>query len=196
MADQHRVPWFPAWGISFPEPLDDPHSAVRVFNEWRPSERWLLLAFDAAASEVHLWTVWHALRRRELRDDMVGNSVDTEFLRLISGTHQIKTAFERAGLRSGDESAWIVFLPEFGGENPYITNGGDALEIPRESYNEATLEAERLILHLKSNLIPSRPFPSRSGLERLGIAKDSATTQTLDLEAAHLAHAAMSDLQN
>ncbi len=196
MADHHRVPWFPAWGISFPEPLDDPRSAVTVFNEWRPSERWLLLAFDAAASEVHLWTVWHALRRRELREDMVGNGVDTEFLRLISGTHQIKTAFQRAGLQSGDDSAWIVFLPAFGGENPYDINEDDALELPRESYNQSALEAERLMLHLKSNLIPTRPIPSPNGLERLGIVKGSSTTQSLDLEAAYLAHAAMSDLQN
>ena len=54
MADEHRVPWFPAWGIQFSVPLDDPRTIVGVFNEWRPSERWLLMAFDAAASEIHL----------------------------------------------------------------------------------------------------------------------------------------------
>ena len=112
------MPWFPAWGIHFPEPLDDPQNVISIFNEWRPNERWLLLSYSAAASEIHLWTVWHALRRRELRNSMVGNNVDTEFLRLISGTHQIRIAFERAGLKQGDENAWIVYLPEFGTEYP------------------------------------------------------------------------------
>ena len=96
MDESAGMPWFPAWGIEFSEPIENPSPTVSLFNEWRPSERWLLISFSAAASEVHLWTVWHALRRRELRNSMIGNSVDTEFLRLISGTHQIRTAFERA----------------------------------------------------------------------------------------------------
>ena len=78
MAEDHRVPWFPAWGIQFPEPLVDAQNVISTFNEWRPNERWLLLAYPAAASEIHLWTVWHALRRNELRNSMVGNNVDTE----------------------------------------------------------------------------------------------------------------------
>ena len=76
MAEGHRVPWFPAWGIRFPEALDDPQDVISIFNEWRPNQRWLLLSYSAAASEIHLWTVWHALRRRELRNSMIGNSVD------------------------------------------------------------------------------------------------------------------------
>lgn len=196
MVDQHRVPWFPAWGISFPEPLNDPRSAVKVFNEWRPSERWLLLAFDAAASELHLWTVWHALRRRELRDDMVGNGVDTEFLRLISGTHQIKTAFERAGLRRGDGKAWIVHLPQFGGEDPFNLDAEDVVAVPRETYNEMTIEAERLILHLKSDMIPKRPVPTKDGLDRIGATLPTTKDVGSKLESGFLAHAAMADLQN
>ena len=146
MADEHRVPWFPAWGIQFNEPLDDPRTIVGVFNEWRPSERWLLMAFDAAASEIHLWTAWHSLRRRELRKEMVGNNVDTEFLRLISGTHQIKTAFERAGLRSGDQSAWIVHLPDFGGLDPYDSGSNEVVEIPRESVSYTHLTLPTILL--------------------------------------------------
>lgn len=196
MAEEHRVPWFPAWGIQFPTPLNDPRTVVGVFNEWRPSERWLLLAFDAAASEIHLWTVWQALRRSEIRGDMVGNSVDTEFLRLISGTHQIKTAFERAGLRSGDDSAWIIHLPEFGGANPYGEEAESDLSIPRETFNQSTIEADRLMLHLKAALIPSRPSATQAGLERVGSSAQSGNFSLTELESAFLAHAAMSDLQN
>ena len=43
MAEGHRVPWFPAWGIRFPEALDDPQDVISIFNEWRPNQRWLLL---------------------------------------------------------------------------------------------------------------------------------------------------------
>lgn len=195
MADDHRVPWFPAWGITFPEPLDDPRSVVGVFNEWRPNARWLLLAYEAAASEIHLWTVWHSLRRREVREEMVGNSVDTEFLRLISGTHQIKTSFERAGLRSGDTFAWIIHLPDFGDEDPFSTEE-NLVTIPRESYNDANLEAERLRLHLKADLIPRRPSPTESGLHRLGASIHSSQTKLDELESAFLTHAAMADLQS
>ena len=76
------------------------------------------------------------LRRNELRNSMVGNNVDTEFLRLISGTHQIRIAFQRAGLMQGDERAWIVYLPEFGTEYPFSTDN-EKLEIPRDTYNDA-----------------------------------------------------------
>ena len=209
MAELHRVPWFPAWGIRLPDPVSDPVEIITIFNEWRPSERWLLLAHDAAASEVHLWTVWHALRRRESAESMIANSPDTEFIRLISGTHQIRTAFERAGLKEGDSEAWIINLPDF-------DDGASLceLEIPRQTFNEATLDAERLILHLKSELLAHRPIPTLEGLARIG-ANDGIVERTNDdvvdgavngpatggsekflerLEDAFMLHAAMSDL--
>ena len=190
------MPWFPAWGIRFPETLDDPQFVISTFNEWRPSERWLLISFSAAASEVHLWTVWHALRRKELRNSMIGNSVDTEFLRLISGTHQIRTAFERAGLRKGDKNAWIAYLPEFGGEYPFISEEETTLEIPRESFNDSTQEAEKLMLHLKANLVAQRPIPTSAGLQRLGHEIDMDNSGPLELESAFLLHAAMADMSS
>ena len=192
MAQDHRVPWFPAWGIHFPEPLDDPQNVISIFNEWRPNERWLLLSYSAAASEIHLWTVWHALRRRELRNSMVGNNVDTEFLRLISGTHQIRIAFERAGLKQGDENAWIVYLPEFGTEYPFNLDG-ETLEIPRDTFNDATADANRLMLHLKSSLVTERPMPTIEGLQRLGNDSNFGDSNLLELESAFLLHAAMAD---
>ena len=193
MAQDHRVPWFPAWGIHFPEPLDDPQNVISIFNEWRPNERWLLLSYSAAASEIHLWTVWHALSRREFRNSMVGNNVDTEFLRLISGTHQIRIAFERAGLKQGDEYAWIVYLPEFGSECPFNTDG-ETLEIPRNTFNDSTADANRLMLHLKSSLVTERPMPTVEGLQRLGNDSNFADSNLLELESAFLLHAAMADM--
>ena len=146
MAENHRVPWFPAWGVRFPQPLDNPQDVVSIFNEWRPDNRWVLVSFSAAASEIHLWTVWHALRRRELQNLMIGNSVDTEFLRLISGTHQIRTAFERAGLQQNDEAAWIVYLPKFGSNDPFGSQKETGIKIPRAvSYTHLTLPTILLV---------------------------------------------------
>ena len=194
MAENHRVPWFPAWGVRFPQPLDNPQDVVSIFNEWRPDNRWVLVSFSAAASEIHLWTVWHALRRRELQNLMVGNSVDTEFLRLISGTHQIRTAFERAGLQQNDEAAWIVYLPEFGSDDPFGSEEQTGIKIPRDTYNSASNEANRLKLHLNAELITQRPIPTMEGLERLGFESEIANSTPIDLESAFLLHAAMSDL--
>jgi tRNA threonylcarbamoyladenosine modification (KEOPS) complex Cgi121 subunit len=194
MAEHHRVPWFPAWGVRFPQPLDNPQDVVSIFNEWRPDNRWVLVSFSAAASEIHLWTVWHALRRRELQNLMVGNSVDTEFLRLISGTHQIRTAFERAGLQQNDEAAWIVYLPEFGSDDPFGSQEETGIKIPRDTYNSLSQEANRLKLHLNAELITQRPIPTMEGLERLGFESEIANSTPEDLESAFLLHAAMSDL--
>ena len=58
MDPDHPVPWFPAWGVKFSEPIENIFSIVSVFNEWRPSNRWLLASFESIASEVHLWSSW------------------------------------------------------------------------------------------------------------------------------------------
>ena len=124
---------------------------------------------------------------------MVGNNVDTEFLRLISGTHQIRIAFERAGLMQDDETAWIVYLPEFGTDYPF-TNDNETLEIPRDTYNDAALDANRLMHHLKSNLVTERPIPTNIGLQRLGYESKIEDSNLLDLEYAFILHASMADM--
>ena len=63
MDGNHPVPWFPAWSIKFSDEIQNPLDVVSLFDKWRPNDRWLLMAFEAAASEVHLWTTWFAVRR-------------------------------------------------------------------------------------------------------------------------------------
>ena len=183
------MPWFPAWGIKFSEPIEDPGSVVSVFNEWRPSERWLLLSFHAACSEVRLWTVWSALRRREESGRMIARSPDAEFLRLISGTRQLSIAFERAGVRKGDESAWIVYLPDY-------TLGEDfgETEIRRSAYSDNDLFATRLIEHLGANLLVKRPIPSNEGLIRLGALDAGESIEASSRENVFLTHSALADM--
>ena len=120
---------------------------------------------------------------------MVARTCDAEFLRLISGTHQISTAFERAGIRSGDQSAWIVNLPE-------TAIGGDLgqMELPRTSYLDNEVEAARLMEHLGASLLARRPVPSETGLLRLGAIASEGTIAAGGQEAACLLHPALADI--
>ncbi|HIG33693.1 MAG TPA: hypothetical protein EYQ11_02265 [Candidatus Poseidoniales archaeon] len=189
MDAHHPVPWFPSWGIKFSEPIENVFSVVSIINEWRSSNRWMILAYEAVASEIHLWTAWYALRKSEDSGEMVAKTPDAEFLRLISGTRQINKAFERAGVAVDDECAWIVMLPD-----SEIGDGFGEFSIPLESYNDATEEAIRLIEHLGGSLMPSRPTPSTSGLERIGSDYSSESSIT-EIEDCFLSHIALSDLR-
>ena len=85
--------------------------AIQHFLEHRPNERWVLLGEHAAQSDDQLWTAWIQATRNELRGCMVARSIDAEFLRYLAGTHHISEAFARAGLQSGQSSAWVLCLP-------------------------------------------------------------------------------------
>ena len=189
MRAEHSVPWFPAWGVRFATPVENVFSMVSVINEWRSSNRWLLLAFDAAASENHLWTAWYNLRSNENAGCMVAKTPDTEFLRLISGTKQINRAFERAGVSKGDEEAWIVMLPnlKIGGEF------GD-FSIPIDCYNDSYEDASKLIEHLGGSLVAKRPKPTSKGLKRIGFFSEMSMDIS-QMEKAYLSHMALSDVR-
>jgi len=191
MAEDHRVPWFPAWGIEFNKDFSNINEIISKFNEWRPNDRWLLISYDALCSEVHLWTVWHSLRYREENNSMIARSPDTEFIRLISGTHQISTAFGRAGLKQGDYKAWIVYLP-----NLEIDNELHKTNLPREIFNSNTDTAEDLILHLEASLITLRPIPIKESLSRLEISTSKNELTTREIENYLLNHAAMADMHS
>ena len=183
------MPWFPAWGINFSEPIEDTGLIVSVFKKWRPNDRWLLLSYHAACSEIRLWTAWAALRRREVADRMIARTPDAEFLRLISGTRQLSTAFERAGVSKGDKKAWIVHLPDYDlGENFGET------EIQRSAYSDNDLLATRLIEHLGVILLAKRPIPSNEGLIRLGALKPKESIDDSFREDAFLTHTALVDM--
>jgi len=148
-----------------------------------------MLAYEAAASEVHLWTAWYALRRNESSGEMVAKTPDAEFLRLVSGTRQINKAFERAGIAIDDKCAWIVMLPD-----SELGDDFGEFSIPLESYNETTEEAIRLIEHLGGSLMPNRPTPTSSGLERIGSGYlEGANIE--EIEDFFLSHLALSDLR-
>ena len=189
MDGSQQVPWFPAWGLSLPNPIENVFSVVSVVNEWRTSNRWLLVSFDSIASEVHLWTAWYALRRNEDSEEMIANTPDTEFLRILSGTHQINRAFERAGISVGDERCWMIYLPE-----DDLGGGFGEFVIPSESYNQSSEEATKLIELLGATMLAKRPIPSIRGLERIGYNPSMELT-VREMELGFLSHMALSDLR-
>ncbi len=120
---------------------------------------------------------------------MVARTCDAEFLRLISGTHQISTAFERAGIRSGDQSAWIVHLPETA-----IGEDLGQMELPGTSYLDNEVEADRLMEHLGASLLARRPVPSETGLLRLGAIETEGAIEAAGQEDVFLLHTALADI--
>ncbi|MAH99077.1 MAG: hypothetical protein CMA12_07040 [Euryarchaeota archaeon] len=184
-----HLPWFTTWGIEFSRPIENVFSIVSEVNGNRKNNRWLMVNYDVLASEVHLWNAWYSLRCNERTEKMVAKTPDTEFIRLLSGTHQINKAFERAGVSEGDSKAWIVFLPilEFG-------NGFGNLSIPSDIYNSHTKDALRLIECLGGKMLAKRPIATDIGLSRLGV-EYYGNKSTTEMENLFISHMGLSDLR-
>ncbi len=182
------VPWFPAWGLGFSSPVDNVPELIAEIEEWRPDSRWSLISYEVAASEVHLWSAWHKSRSNEEQGKMIARDPGAEFLRIISGTRQIRTAIERSGISKGDTKAWLVRLPEID------TSGGiGEVSLPLDEYNNHNKDAERLIEIVGASLITRRPFPTKEGLEKIGFLEKGAEVNSEMIEQSFLLHASMSD---
>ena len=104
------APMFPCRRVALGESCDDPRALAMSWIETRTSDHWALVSGTCLASEIHGWVAHEVLMRNKSRGTMKSNSVDGEFMRLLSGTHHIANSFKRAGLCKGDETAWIVDL--------------------------------------------------------------------------------------
>jgi tRNA threonylcarbamoyladenosine modification (KEOPS) complex Cgi121 subunit len=176
-----NTPWFPAWCIEFEEPVSDPVELVNTLIEHREDSRWMLLGHPTVLSDRHLWAAWLAVGSRFDAGTMVSNSIDGEFLRLISGTHQMKVAFTRAGLAVGDRKAWLIRLPEWTDEEL----------VGHHPLNDVV--AERLMGWLGAQFSPERPAPTEEGVSRLGLFQEEVPPRA-SWESACLTHIAMADL--
>ena len=157
---ERSTPWFPCWGIKINNNNMQISKFVEKFLDIRPNNRWLLISKDAAASERHLWHAWFTMEQKYLQKSALSKNPDAEFIRIISGTQQLKTAFSRAGLNQDDEEAWLTFLPNYN-KNPEL--------LPEVSITEFTEKAQKIIYILNTTMTTKRPKPSKNGLERLGI---------------------------
>jgi tRNA threonylcarbamoyladenosine modification (KEOPS) complex Cgi121 subunit len=154
------TPWFPCWGIEIEEGEISISKFVEKFLEIRPNNRWLLISKYAAASEMHLWSTWYSMEQQYFQNTALSNNPDAEFIRILAGTQQLKTAFSRAGLIENDKQAWLIYLPK---PEPNLE------ELPLISTIEFTESAQQLIYLLNATIINERPKPTIRGLERLGI---------------------------
>tara|TARA_B100000700_G_C14840495_1_gene759006 strand:- start:42 stop:593 length:552 start_codon:yes stop_codon:yes gene_type:complete len=154
------TPWFPSWGLKFENSAISITDLVNKFLKNRPNNRWLLITKDAAASERHLWSTWYKMEKNFLEHTALSKNPDAEFIRIISGTHQLKTAFSRAGLNENDTQAWLIYLPQ---------SQENIDSLPKTSMTEFAESAQKLIYLIEATLITERPKPSKKGLARLGI---------------------------
>ena len=180
---ERATPWFPCWGINFEnEDLSIP-DLVNKFLKIRPSNRWLLISKLSAASENHLWSVWYKMEQNFSDDTALSKNPDAEFIRIISGTNQLKTAFSRAGLNKNDNQAWLIYLPE-------IRENINSL--PETSITSFTESAQKIIYLIDASLLTERPKPSKEGLDRLGIEFTGDTNSINDdLFIGHIARSAL-----
>jgi hypothetical protein len=121
------------------------------------------------------------LRRLESRGDCIARNPDTEFLRIISGTGQIAEAIRRSGLSEGEEKTWLFFLPVDGTGSPLNQEG-----VSTEIYNEHSDRAIHMIRSIGGELLPIRPVPSQSGLDKIRMTEYDGSN--LSLEEAFLLH--------
>ena len=182
-----RAP-YPCWGLTLNNPVSDSEQLVTSFLDWRKSERWLLLGGPAAVSEKQLWTAWLGLASRHANSNMRANALDVEFIRLIAGTHQIRIGFERAGLAKGDQTAWLVYLPEF------ANNTISEMDWPDLDRVALDQEADRLMRVLDAKLLPHAPIPHEESIQRLELQVEDAQSSDYDsIERSALAHIVLAD---
>lgn len=184
-------PWFPALELDLEDMGFEPAELVPTLLDERPSTDWLLLGGPVPTSELHLWTAWMALERHERAGTMVARERDTEFLRLLSGTHHIRTAFGRAGLDPADPRAWLVRLPP---ATP--ADEATSAELPSFEWPEFLAAAEPLLQALAVEPTGARPEPSPAALVRLGIldSLEAAPPAPGAQELLAVAHVAAADL--
>ena len=105
-----EAPLFPCRRVYLGQPVVNSREIVNKWLESRNNENWVLISGSALASEIHGWTALTVLNRNMERGMMKSNSLDGEFIRLLSGTQHIAQGFSRAGLTKGDEYAWVIDL--------------------------------------------------------------------------------------
>ena len=66
--------------------------------------------------------------------------------------------------------------------------------MPRTSYLDNEVEADRLMEHIGASLLARRPVPSETGLLRLGAIETEGTIEAVGHEDAFLLHTALADI--
>ena len=116
---------FPCRRVELNEVCKNPRDLAMDWIANRSAEHWALISGTALASDIHGWVAHAVLMRNHERGTMRSNSLDGEFIRLISGTHHVATSFKRAGLVEGDKTAYIVDLSNKESESVFEKNANN-----------------------------------------------------------------------
>jgi len=119
-----QTPEFPCRRVFLGKPVTNSRDLVNKWLECRIDDNWVLVCGSAFAGEAHAWVALTVLNRNVARGKMKSNSLDGEFIRLLSGTHHVSLGFTRAGLIEGDEYAWMVDLSQSGKQTDYEMQAG------------------------------------------------------------------------
>ena len=183
-----EAPFFPCVSVGLPSSDNEAH--VAAFLEQRQNERWVLLGAHAVQGEAQLWTAWIQAVRHELRGSMVARSVDAEYIRYLAGTHHISEAFSRAGLKAGQEEAWILYLPH----GDAVENSLGHLQPVAQSSPSFEKDLDSLTKGLGWTIQSKNMALSIEGMRHLGI--DGSAWPESRIEEALIAHILMADDQS
>lgn len=170
-----EMPQFPCVKLDISNQSSD---FIGEFIEQRDDESWLLMSHYAAQGQQQLWTAWLLAKRAFSNNKSLARTLDAEFLRYIAGTHHVSEAFKKVGIKSNDDTAWLIFLPN------HIT---DLDEIkPSFSLEEFHSGVESLIQKLNVKVIEGTPEISIEGIEKMGIPLPESKLNLIDSIIGHI----------
>ena len=170
-----EMPQFPCVKLDISNQSSD---FIGQFIEQRSDESWLLMSHYAAQGQQQLWTAWLLAKRAFSTGKALARTLDAEFLRYIAGTHHVSEAFKKVGIKSLDNTAWLVFLPS------HII---DIEEIkPSFSLAEFHLGVESLTQKLNLKVIEGKPEINIEGIKKMGIQLPESNLNLIDSIIGHI----------
>jgi len=151
---------------------------IGEFIEYRDDESWLLMSHYAAQGQQQLWTAWLLAKRAFSNNKSLARTLDAEFLRYIAGTHHVSEAFKKVGIKSNDNTAWLIFLPNHIAELDEIK--------PSFSLDEFDSGVESLIQKLNVKVIEGMPEINIEGIEKMGIPLPESKLNLIDSIIGHI----------
>ena len=168
---------FPCWSWDSEKPIDL-KQFVHSFQESQPSERWVFCGDKVAQTPRQLWTAAVVSSRNIERSTAQARTLDAEFLRVLSGTHNVSEAFKRAGLAQGAQSGWLLHIPNI--DQPL--NDDDVRSSAQSLLTNLGLTKTETSLQISSN-----------GAAKLGVTLDGET-EAIRIEAALIGHILLADV--
>lgn len=151
---------------------------IGEFIQHRNDESWLLMSHYAAQGQQQLWTAWLLAKRAFSNNKSLARTLDAEFLRYIAGTHHVSEAFKKVGIKSNDNTAWLIFLPNHIAELDEIK--------PSFSLDEFDSGVESLIQKLNVKVIEGMPEINIEGIEKMGIPLPESKLNLIDSIIGHI----------